>query len=132
MQIDLVRTYDKALFNEFLCDLQNIFPSIEDIKMDLVAGSEFYNLYMLENGKWIPKNSIAGGILKTVYLLAVINFNFQNFCLYSIWLKKLQAALFFLRFLLFLKLKLLSSFIEKYFVYSLFLPLNIEGIVLFF
>lgn len=78
MQIDLVRTYDKALFNEFLFDLQNIFPSIEDIKMDLVAGSEFYNLYMLENGKWIPKNSIAGGILKTVYLLAVINFNFRN------------------------------------------------------
>lgn len=78
MQIDLVRTYDKTLFTEFLCDLQNIFPSIEDIKMDLVAGSEFYNLYMLENGKWIPKNAIAGGILKTIYLLAVINFNLPN------------------------------------------------------
>lgn len=78
MQIDLVRTYDKALFNEFLFDLQNIFPTIEDIKMDLVAGSEFYNLHMLENGKWIPKNSIAGGILKTVYLLAVIKFNLPN------------------------------------------------------
>lgn len=78
MQIDLVRTYDKALFNEFLFDLQNIVPSIEDIKMELVAGSEFYNLHMLENGKWISKNSIAGGILKTVYLLAVINFNLPN------------------------------------------------------
>ena len=59
----------------FLEKLKTIFPVIEDIKVDMDENLKQYNLFIKENGQWIPKDEISGGMLKTIYILCVVEFS---------------------------------------------------------
>ena len=78
MQIDLVKKYDQFLFDKFLSRLQDVFPSIEDLKIDFLDNTNYYTLFIKENNKWIPKESISSGMLKSIYILVAISFNLGN------------------------------------------------------
>lgn len=78
MQIDLVKKYDQFLFEKFLSRLQDIFPSIEDLKIDFLENTNYYTLFIKENDKWIPKESISSGMLKSIYILVAISFNLSS------------------------------------------------------
>ena len=75
MQIDIVKQYNVFLFEKFLSRLQDIFPSIEDLKVDLLEDTNYFTLFIKENNKWIPKESISSGMLKSIYLLTATKFN---------------------------------------------------------
>ena len=62
-------------FQLFLEKLKTIFPVIEDIKVDVDEYLKQYNLFIKENGQWIPKDEISGGMLKTIYILCVVEFS---------------------------------------------------------
>ena len=77
-QIGLAKALDEDLFEKFLADLQDIFPSIEDVKIDILSGSDRLALFIKEHGKWIPKEDVSSGILKSIYILSSVNFSPPN------------------------------------------------------
>lgn len=78
IKIYVMKEYDIALFNEFLLRLQNIFPSIEDVKIDSLNDTNYFTLFIKENGKWISKESISSGMLKSIYILAITTFSMDG------------------------------------------------------
>ena len=77
-QIGLAKALDEDLFEKFLADLQDIFPSIEDVKIDILSGSDRLALFIKEHGKWIPKEDVSSGILKSICILSSVNFSPPN------------------------------------------------------
>lgn len=75
IKIFFVREFFQVDFQLFLEKLQSIFPAIEDIKIDVDENIRQYNLFIKENEQWIPKDEISGGMLKTIYILCVVEFN---------------------------------------------------------
>ena len=75
IKIFIVREFFQEDFQLFLEKLRGIFPVIEDIKVDVDENIRQYNLFIKENGQWIPKDEISGGMLKTIYILCVVEFS---------------------------------------------------------
>lgn len=75
IKIFIMREFFPEDYQLFLEKLKNIFPVIEDIKVDVDENIKQYNLFIKENGQWIPKDEISGGMLKTIYILCVVEFS---------------------------------------------------------
>ena len=75
IKIFIMREFFREDYKLFLENLKSIFPVIEDIKVDVDENIKQYNLFIKENGQWIPKEEISGGMLKTIYILCVVEFS---------------------------------------------------------
>ena len=75
IKIFIMREFFPEDYQLFLEKLKNIFPVIEDIKVDVDENIKQYNLFIKENGQWIPKDEISSGMLKTIYILCVVEFS---------------------------------------------------------
>lgn len=75
IKIFIMREFFQDDYQLFLDKLKSIFPVIEDIKVDVDENIKQYNLFIKENGQWIPKDEISAGMLKTIYILCVVEFS---------------------------------------------------------
>ena len=76
-QIYVVKKLNSELFQDLIFDLQNIFPSVEDIDV-METENGILNLAVKENGKLLNKDSVSSGLLKTIYIVTVVRFSIGN------------------------------------------------------
>lgn len=76
-QIYLVKKFSKNLFQNFLLDVQNVFPGVENINIFPGYKDELH-LTVKENGKIIEQDELSSGLLKTIYIVAVTCFSSGN------------------------------------------------------
>lgn len=76
-QIYVVKKLNPNLFQDLIFDLQNIFPSVEDIDV-IETENGILNLAVKENGKLLNKDSVSSGLLKTIYIVTVVRFSIGN------------------------------------------------------
>jgi len=71
--IDFNINKKKDMYSLFITQLQEIFPSIEDLKIDCLE-EELYRLYIKQQNKWIPDYDISSGMMKTMYIISMVEY----------------------------------------------------------
>ena len=74
IKLDTVKYCQNDLYAHFVEDVQNIFPQIQDISVEIEDETGLFNLFILQDGKKIPAEDISAGMLKTIYIVASIDF----------------------------------------------------------
>ncbi len=75
VKLDLMKFFHENLYSEFLTDVQEIFPEIENIMVDTDLSSGIYTLFIQQNGKKISMENISSGMLKVIYIISNIDFS---------------------------------------------------------
>jgi predicted ATPase len=66
-------------YDDFLEDLQEIFPEIEEVHINQIASDDGkYYLSIRQNGNLILQPDISSGIMRTIYVLSCIHFCESN------------------------------------------------------
>jgi len=76
-QIHLVKKFAKNLFQEFLLNVKDVFPNVDDIKV-VSDYKDRLRLVINENGRQLEQGSLSSGLLKTIYIIAVTCFSSGN------------------------------------------------------
>jgi predicted ATPase len=77
--IYIVKNTLQERYDDFLEDLQEIFPEIEEVHINQIASDDGkYYLSIRQNGNLILQPDISSGIMRTIYVLSCIHFCESN------------------------------------------------------